>query len=141
VIEGKSGIDLGFEPAMTLSTKLIAVNRVRAGERIGYAASYECPEDMPIGVAAIGYGDGYPRSVPSGTPVLVKGVHASIVGRVSMDLITIDLRSVTDAKVGDRVVLWGRELPVEEIAVQAGTISYDLTCGMTKRVLFVEDEG
>jgi alanine racemase len=138
VIAGKSGADLGFEPAMTLSAKLISINCIQRGERIGYAASYECPEDMPVGVAAIGYGDGYPRSAPSGTPVLVNGVRAAIAGRVSMDLITIDLRAVPNAKVGDHVVLWGRELPVEEIAACAGTISYDLTCGMTKRVLFVE---
>ena len=140
VVAGKTGADLGFEPAMTLSTKLIAVNRVRKGERVGYAAMWQCPEDMNIGVAAIGYGDGYPRSAPSGTPVLVNGARAAIVGRVSMDLITIDLRNAPRAEVGDRVELWGRELPVETIAAQAGTISYDLTCGMTKRVLFVEDE-
>ena len=140
VVEGKSGSDLGFEPAMTLSTKLIAVNRIRKGERVGYAASYTCPGDMPVGVAAIGYGDGYPRSAPSGTPVLVDDQVAAIVGRVSMDLITIDLRNVPNAEVGDRVVLWGKGLPVETIAAQAGTISYDLTCGMTKRVLFVEAE-
>ena len=140
VIEGKTGTDLGLQPAMTLSTKLIAVNHIKRGERVGYAASYECPEDMSVGVAAIGYGDGYPRSAPSGTPVLVNGTHAQIVGRVSMDLITIDLRSVPAARVGDRVILWGRELPVETIAMDAGTISYDLTCGMTKRVLFVEDD-
>jgi alanine racemase len=140
VIDGKSGVDLGFEPAMTLSTKLIAVNRIAKGECIGYAASYECPEDMDIGVAAIGYGDGYPRSAPSGTPVLVNGMRAAIVGRVSMDLITIDLRNVPNAKVGDRIVLWGKDLAVEQVAASAGTISYDLTCGMTRRVLFVEDE-
>jgi len=138
VVDGKSGADLGFEPAMTLTTKLIAVNRVRKGERIGYAATYECPEDMPVGVAAIGYGDGYPRSAQSGTPVSVNGHRVPIVGRVSMDLIAIDLRGI-DAKVGDRVTLWGRELPVEDVARHAGTISYDLTCGMTKRVMFVED--
>jgi alanine racemase len=140
VVEGKSGADLGFEPAMTLSTKLIAVNRVRKGERVGYAGVYACPEDMPIGVAAIGYGDGYPRSAPSGTPVLVNGERAALAGRVSMDLITVDLRNAPAAQVGDRVVLWGGELSVEEIAARAGTISYDLTCGMTRRVLFVEDE-
>jgi alanine racemase len=140
VIDGKCGADLGFEPAMTLSTKLIAVNRVRKGEHVGYGAGYTCPEDMPVGVAAIGYGDGYPRGVPSGTPVLISGRRASIIGRVSMDLITLDLREIPDAKVGDRVVLWGRELAVEEVAAHAGTISYDLTCGMTRRVLFVEDE-
>jgi alanine racemase len=139
VIEGKSGADLGFEPAMSLATRLIAVNQVRRGERIGYAATWECPEDMAIGVAAIGYGDGYPRSARPGTPVLVRGRRAPIVGRVSMDLVTIDLRGVPDAGVGDAVVLWGRELPVEEIAACAGTISYDITCGMTNRVLFVVD--
>ncbi len=139
VVEGKSGADLGFEPAMTLSTKLMAVNRVRKGERVGYAATYECPEDMQIGVAAIGYGDGYPRSAQTGTPVLVNGRRAPIVGRVSMDLITIDLRGI-EAEVGDRVTLWGGALPVEEVARHAGTISYDLTCGMTKRVMFVEDD-
>jgi alanine racemase len=140
VIDGKSGHDLGFEPTMTLTTRLIAINRVQKGEHVGYAATYECPEDMPIGVAAIGYGDGYPRSAPSGTPVLIDGVRAPLVGRISMDLITIDLRNAPTAKVGDRVTLWGRELPVEEIARHAGTISYDLTCGMTKRVMFVEDD-
>jgi alanine racemase len=139
VVEGKTGADLGFEPAMTLSTKLIAVNHVRKGERVGYGGTYVCAEDMPVGVAAIGYGDGYPRSAPSGTPVLVNGVRAALAGRVSMDLLAIDLRDVPDAQVGDRVTLWGPQLPVEIVAEQAGTISYDLTCGMTKRVLFVED--
>ena len=139
VVDGKSGADLGFEPAMTLTTKLVAINTVRKGEHVGYAATYECPEDMPIGVAAIGYGDGYPRSAVSGTPVVINGVRAPMVGRVSMDLITIDLRNVA-ANVGDRVTLWGGELPVEEIARHAGTISYELTCGMTKRVMFVEDD-
>ena len=140
IIDEKSGADIGFEPAMTLSTKLIAVNRVARGERVGYAATFECPEDMNVGVAAIGYGDGYPRSAPSGTPVLVNGVRAALVGRVSMDLITIDLRNAADAKVGDHVTLWGPQLAAEEIAACAGTISYDLTCGMTRRVLFVEEE-
>ena len=125
---------------MTLTTRLIAINHVQKGEHVGYAAAYECPADMPIGVAAIGYGDGYPRSTSAGTPVLIRGVRAPIVGRISMDLITVDLRNVPAANVGDRVVLWGRELPVEEIARHAGTISYDLTCGMTKRVMFVEDD-
>ena len=140
VVADKSGAELGFEPAMTLSTKLISINCIQRGERVGYAATWECPEDMPVGVAAIGYGDGYPRSAPAGTPVLIAGRRAAIIGRISMDLITIDLRSVPQAQVGDRVVLWGGGLPVEEIAAHAGTISYDLTCGMTRRVLFVDDE-
>lgn len=139
VVEGKRGADFGLKPAMTLSTRLIAVNRVRKGERIGYSATWECPEDMPVGVAAIGYGDGYPRHAPAGTPVLVNGRRAPIVGRVSMDLMTIDLRSQPDAKPGDPVVLWGEELPVEEIAAAAGTIGYELTCSITRRVRFIED--
>lgn len=140
VVDGKTGSDFGFDPAMTLSTRLVAVNPVRRGERIGYAAAWECPEDMNVGVAAIGYGDGYPRSAASGTPVLVNGQRVALIGRVSMDLITLDLRGVPAAKVGDPVVLWGRGLPVEHVAAHATTISYDLTCGMTRRVLFVEDE-
>jgi alanine racemase len=141
VVEGKSGADFGFRPAMTLSTRLIAVNRVGKGERIGYNGTWTCPEDMSIGVAAVGYGDGYPRSAMAGTPVLVGDRCVSLVGRVSMDLITLDLREAPQAKVGDRVTLWGPELPVEAVAAQSATISYDLTCGMTRRVLFVEDEG
>jgi alanine racemase len=139
VVEGKSGADFGFAPAMTLATHLVAVNRVRAGDSIGYAATWTAPEDMAIGVAAIGYGDGYPRAAPSGTPALVGHARAAIAGRVSMDLVTIDLRTAPDAKVGDPVVLWGPNLPVEEIARHAGTISYELTCGVTRRVRFVED--
>jgi len=140
VVAGRNGADLGFEPAMTLSTKIISVKTIRKGEGIGYAATWSCPEDMPVGVAAIGYGDGYPRSIGPDTSVLVAGSRVPIVGRVSMDLITIDLRGAASARVGDRVTLWGRGLPVEEVAAHAGTISYDLTCGMTRRVLFVEDE-
>jgi alanine racemase len=138
VTEGKTGADFGFAPAMTLTTRLVAINRVGRGERIGYGATWECPEDMDIGVAAIGYGDGYPRSAPSGTPVLVAGQPAAIVGRVSMDLITLDLRNAPDARIGDVVTLWGPQLPVETIARHAGTISYELACGVTRRVLFAE---
>jgi len=125
---------------MSLSTRLIAINPVKRGERIGYNGTWSCPEDMSVGVAAVGYGDGYPRSALAGTPVLIGEKLVSLIGRVSMDLITLDLRDAPQAKVGDRVTLWGPALPVEHIAAQAGTISYDLTCGMTRRVLFVEDE-
>jgi len=139
VVAGKSAAGFGFQPAMTLSSKLVAINRVARGEPVGYAATWTCPEDMDIGVVQIGYGDGYPRSAAPGTPVLVNGTRAPIVGRVSMDLITIDLRGVPAARIGDRVVLWGEGLPVEEIAAHAGTIGYELTCGMTRRVRVVED--
>jgi len=141
VVEGKSGADFGFRPAMTLTTRLIAINRTARGERIGYNGAWTCPEDMPVGVAAVGYGDGYPRSAEAGTPVLVDGRRVPLIGRVSMDLITLDLREAPQAKVGDCVTLWGEGLPVETVAAHAGTISYDLTCGMTRRVLFVEDDG
>lgn len=139
VIAGRSAEQFGFHPAMRLTTRLIAINRIAAGERIGYGGSWQCPQEMPIGVATVGYGDGYPRSAPSGTPVLIGGVRAPIVGRISMDLITIDLRGHPDAKVGDSVLLWGPGLPVEEVATAAGTIGYELVCGMTRRVDFVDD--
>jgi alanine racemase len=139
VVEGRSGADFGLLPAMTLHTRLIAVNRLARGEPVGYGASWRCPEDMVVGVAAIGYGDGYPRHAPAGTGVLVAGRHAALVGRISMDLVTIDLRAVPGARPGDRVVLWGDpELPVEMVAEAAGTISYELTCSITRRVRVYE---
>ena len=139
VVDGTNGADFGLRPAMTLATRLIAVNRIGKGERIGYSATWQCPEDMPVGVAAIGYGDGYPRHVPAGTPVLVNGHRADIIGRVSMDLMTIDLRGQPDAQPGDPVVLWGEGLPVETIAAAAGTIGYEPVCSITRRVRFVEN--
>ena len=139
VVAGKSGADFGLRPAMTLSTRLLAVNRIAAGERVGYAATWETPETMPVGVAAVGYGDGYPRRVPAGTPVLVNGRPAPLIGRVSMDLVTLDLRRHPDAKPGDPVVLWGDGLPVEVVADAAGTIGYEPVCSITRRVRVEED--
>jgi alanine racemase len=138
VVNGKTAADFGLKPAMQLSTRLIAINRVKRGEKIGYSATWECPEDMNVGVAAIGYGDGYPRHAPPGTPVLINGVRVPVIGRVSMDLMTLDLRALPSAKVGDEVILWGPDLPVEEIAQHAETISYELTCSITRRVRFIE---
>ncbi len=138
VMAGKCGADFGLRPVMTLSTRLIAINHVAKGGAVGYNGTFVCPEDMRVGVAAIGYGDGYPRAAPSGTPVLVNGKKCSLIGRVSMDLMTIDLRGLDAAQVGDEVVLWGGELPVEVIAAQANTISYELTCSITRRVRFVD---
>lgn len=131
---GRTGIDDGLRPVMTLRTALIAVKPVRRGESVGYAGTWTAPEDMTIGIAAIGYGDGYPRHAPSGTPVLVDGRQAAIVGRVSMDMLAIDLRGHPEARVGDPVTLWGDGLPVETIAGRAGTIAYELLCGITGRV-------
>lgn len=134
----RCGTDLGLAPAMTLETRLIAVNPARKGATVGYGATYTVPEDMPLGVAAIGYGDGYPRHAPNGTPVWLNGHRVPLVGRVSMDLITLDLRQVPEAKPGDRVVLWGPELPVEKVAECAGTIGYELVTRLAPRVQVVE---
>ncbi len=132
------GADVGLKPVMTLQTRLIAVHRFKKGEPIGYGGTWKCPQDMLVGVAAIGYGDGYPRHASSGTPVLVNGQRAQLAGRVSMDMIGIDLRNTPDAQVGDPVILWGEGLPIDEIARCASTISYELLCGVTQRVKFIE---
>jgi alanine racemase len=129
-----------LKPAMTLSSELIAVNRMKRGDAIGYGGRWVCPEAMPVGVVAVGYGDGYPRHAPNGTPVLVNGQRVPMIGRVSMDMITVDLRQQPDAAIGDPVVLWGEGLPVEEIAEAAGTIAYELLCGVTARVALTEKE-
>jgi alanine racemase len=137
VVAGRDGREFGLRPAMTLSSALISVKQVRRGERIGYSGTWECPEDMPVGVVAAGYGDGYPRAAAAGTPVLVDDQPARVVGRVSMDLMTVDLRGVSGARVGSLVTLWGQGLPVETVAASAGTIGYELTCSVTRRVRFV----
>lgn len=130
----------GLQPVMTLATRLIAVKRVRRGEPVGYGGAWACPEDMDVGVAAIGYADGYPRHAPPGAPVLVNGRRAALAGRVSMDMLGIDLRGHPEAKVGDPVILWGQGLPIEQVAQAAGTIPYTLMCGITARVYFQEHE-
>lgn len=135
-LPGKVAADFGLKPAMTLESRLIAVRRYGAGEAIGYGAAYRCPEAMPIGVVAVGYADGYHRAMPTGTPVRVGGRRVPLVGRVSMDMITVDLRDAPDARVGDSALLWGAGLPVEEVAAQAGTIAYELLSGLTQRVRF-----
>ena len=131
---GQGSAELGLEPVMTLCSEIMAINRRRKGEPVGYGGDWVCPEEMPVGVVAIGYGDGYPRHAPSGTPVLVNGQRVPLIGRVSMDMITVDLRGQPDAQVGDPAVLWGAGLPVEEIAAQAGTIGYELLCRVASRV-------
>jgi alanine racemase len=136
----ETGKDANLRPVMTLETRLIAMQAVGASEPIGYSGSWRCPKDSRIGVAAIGYGDGYPRHAPSGTSVLVNGRLARLVGRVSMDMICIDLTDHPNANVGDGVIVWGRGLPAEDVARQTGTIAYELLCKVTSRVDFVENE-
>ncbi len=125
--------ELGLKPVMTLTTQLIAVREVQAGERVGYGGRFTAPETMPVGVVSIGYGDGYPRHAPNGTPIVVNGQRTQVIGRVSMDLVTVDLRGV-QAQVGDTVQCWGDQLPIDEVAQVAGTISYELMCQMSGRV-------
>jgi alanine racemase len=137
---GATGEQHELQPVMTLSSRLLAINHCHSGDRIGYGGGWQCPESMPVGVVAIGYGDGYPRHAPSGTPLLVNGSRVPLVGRVSMDMVMVDLRSQPGAKVGDPVVLWGRGLPAEEIAAAAETIAYELFCGVTQRVRFMEED-
>ena len=135
---GKTGADFGLKPVMSLHSRLIAVKNVAAGETIGYSGTWQCPLDTLLGVVSIGYGDGYHRRMQNGTPVLVNGQRVPLIGRVSMDMITVDLNSQPNAQPGDPVTLWGPDLPVEEIAHHADTIPYTLLCGITQRVQIVE---
>lgn len=134
--EHLTGAELGFRAAMRLSTRLVSVKTIQPGDAVGYGGSYVAPRRMRIGIAAIGYGDGYPRHAGTGTPVHVAGFPTRIIGRVSMDLLAVDLSRLPSIDVGAEVLLWGEELPVEIIARAAETISYELTCGVTKRVRF-----
>jgi alanine racemase len=133
-VEPECKLSAALRPAMTFESRLIAVHRHGKGDPIGYGQSWTCPEDMTVGVVAAGYADGYPRHAPNGTPVLVNGRHAALVGRVSMDMLCVDLRGQRRARAGDPVVLWGEGLPVETVAAHAGTISYELLCGVGVRV-------
>ena len=127
---------LGLRPVMSLHSRIIAVQSLHAGDRVGYGGTYRAKGRERIGVIACGYADGYPRHAPLGTPVSVAGQRARIVGRVSMDMITVDLSALPDADVGAPVELWGAHLPVDEVAVSAGTVGYELLCGVTQRVPF-----
>jgi alanine racemase len=121
---------------MTLKSKLIAIHDLHAGDSVGYSSTWICPENMRIGIVAIGYGDGYAYNTRSGAPLLVSGVSCPLIGRVAMDMINVDLRQHNHAKVGDEVVLWGRGLPIENVAQYAGTISFELFSRLTSRVSY-----
>ena len=125
---------LGLASAMTLASSLIAVQDLQPGDTVGYGASFTAERPMRIGVVACGYADGYPRHAPTGTPVLVGGARTRTVGRVSMDMITVDLTPVPDAGVGSPVMLWGEGMPVDEVALAAGTVGYELLCAVAPRV-------
>lgn len=135
-LPGKVGGELGLKPALHLHSRLIAIREYDAGEPIGYGQTWRTPERMRIGVVAVGYADGVHRCLPSGTPLQLRGTEVPLVGRVSMDMITIDLRATPEAGVGDAVTLWGETLPAERIAGYANTLAYELFCGLTQRVQF-----
>ena len=140
-IDGRGAADFGLRPAMSLESRLISLRNLQQGEPVGYGASWLCPEAMPVGIVAAGYGDGFPRHADTGTPVLVAGKRCSVIGKPSMDMLTVDLRSRPDAKIGDPALLWGGPLPIELIARHADTTPYELLCGVHKRLQFVEVEG
>lgn len=140
-VDGRPAAALGLAPVMTVRSALIAVQQVGAGEGIGYGAAWRCPEPMPVGVVAMGYGDGYPRHAASGTPMLVNGRRAALVGKPSMDMLCVDLRACPQARIGDPVVLWGEGLPVDEVAAHAGTVAYQLLCSVRMRARYVTDDG
>jgi len=128
---------IGVQPVMTLRSQLIAVQDLRANDSVGYGATYTASRAHRIGVVACGYADGYPRHAPNGTPVLVCGRKVRIAGRVSMDMLTVDLSDVPEATVGSPVVLWGEGLPVDDVASAAATVGYELLCAVAPRVPFV----
>ena len=129
----KAPSDYGLLPVMTLWSRLIAVTAIKKGSRVGYGSTWEAPEDMLLGVVGIGYGDGYPQCAKNGTPILVNGIRCALAGRVSMDMLTVDLRHQPNAKIGDPVVLWGEGLPVEEVAQYCQASAYELLTRMTPR--------
>jgi len=129
---------LDLKPAMTLSSEIIATQHLQPGERVGYGFGYEAVGEMTIGIVACGYADGYPRHAPTGAPVLVNGKRARIVGRVAMDVLSVDISDVEEAYIGSPVTLWGEGLSADEVGAAAGTLSYELLCKLTPRVPITE---
>ena len=131
---------LGLTPVMTLKSALIAIQDLKPNESVGYGGTYTAARAHRVGVVACGYADGYPRHAPNGTPVLVCGKKVRTAGRVSMDLMTVDLSDAPEARVGSPVVLWGEGLPVDDVAAAASTVGYQLLCAVSPRVPFVTTE-
>jgi alanine racemase len=129
---------LGLKPVMTLTSEIIATQHLQPGERVGYGFGYEAVGEMTIGIVACGYADGYPRHATTGTPVLVNGKRTRIVGRVSMDMISVDISDIPEAYIGSPVTLWGEGLSADEVGAAAGTLSYEMLCKLTARVPVAE---
>jgi len=134
----QSAEQLGLQPAMTLTSEIVATQHLHEGERVGYGFGYAAVGEMTIGIVACGYADGYPRHASTGTPVLVNGQRARIVGRVSMDMLSIDISDIPEAYIGTPVTLWGEGLSADEVAASASTLSYELLCKLTARVPIFE---
>jgi alanine racemase len=135
---GKSAADFGLRPTMTLASEIIGIQQIGAGESVGYGSRFQAAGPMRIGVVACGYADGYPRQAGPDTPVLVDGAATSLVGRVSMDMLAVDLSHLPHARVGSAVTLWGAGLPIDTVAEAAGTIGYELMCALAQRVRVLE---
>ena len=133
-LQNASAQSLDLKPAMTLKSEIIAVQQLKPGDTVGYGNLFSADRAMRIGVIACGYADGYPRHAPNGAPVLVAGTRVPLTGRVSMDMLCVDLTRVPQAGIGTTAVLWGEGLPIEEVAAAAGTVSYELMCAVTRRV-------
>lgn len=131
---GETPASRGLRPAMTLSSEIIALRDIAAGDAVGYGGRWVASKPSRIATVAAGYADGYPRHAPNGTPALVNGQMAQLVGTVSMDMLTLDVTALGDVSIGDAVVLWGEGLAVDEIARRSGTIGYELLTGVTRRV-------
>ena len=131
---------LGLTPVMTLKSELIAIQDIKPNDSVGYGGTYTASRAHRVGVIACGYADGYPRHAPNGTPVLVCGRKVRTAGRVSMDMMTVDLTDVPEAMIGSPAVLWGEGLPVDDVAAAASTVGYQLLCGVSKRVRFLTTE-
>lgn len=135
----RSAAALGLQPVMTLQSRIIATQMLQPGDSAGYGSLFTATAPTRIGTVACGYADGYPRHAPTGTPVLVDGARTRLLGRVSMDMLAVDLSQLPQAGVGSAVTLWGEGLPVDEVAQAAGTIGYELLCALAPRVPLLED--
>jgi alanine racemase len=130
---GKSAEAFGLKPAMSFDSEIIQIQHIKKGESVGYGSLFTASENMTIGVVACGYADGYPRVAPEGTPIAVNGIKTRLVGRVSMDMLTVDLTGIPGAHIGSKVNLWGNDIPIEEVANAAGTVGYELMCAVNSR--------
>ena len=130
----QTALDFNLQSVMTLSSKIIAIQDLKSGDKVGYHGLFQADLPMRIGIVACGYADGYPRHAPTNTPVLVNNQRSRLLGQVSMDMLAVDLTEIKNAELNSPVILWGKEISVDEVAHRAGTISYELLCALAPRV-------